>query len=81
MWCVIAKEMVDVDFCDVVGNDVVLGSGGQGMKLGLIILVVFDPHPFDVDWKSEKFGANVTKKIEIRLLRTEGLGAGDGVNG
>ena len=70
MWCVIAKEMVDVAFCDVVGNDIVLGIGGQGMKLGLIILVAFDPHPFDFDRELEKFGTNVTKKIEVGLLRT-----------
>ena len=68
--CVIVKKMVGIDFCDVVGNDVVLGDGGQGMKLGLIILVAFDPHPFDFDRESEKFCTNVTKKIKVGLLRT-----------
>ena len=70
VWCVIVKKMVGIDFCNVVGNDIVLGHGGQGMELGLIVLVAFDPYPFDFDWKSKKFGANVTKKIEVGLLRT-----------
>ena len=39
------------------------------MELGLIILVTFDPYLLDFDWKLEKFGANVTKKIKVRLLR------------
>ena len=62
--------MIRVDFCNVVDNDIILCNGGQRLELGVIVLVAFDPHPFDFDGKSEEFGSNVTKKIEVWLLGT-----------
>ena len=42
----------------------------------MVILVAFDPDPFDCDRKSEEFRSDVTKKIKVRLLGLKGLCAG-----
>ena len=43
----------------------------------MVILVAFDPDPFDCDRKLSEFRSDVTKKIEVRLLGFEGLCARD----
>ena len=43
----------------------------------MIVLVTFDPDPFDCDRKSSEFHSEVTKKIKVRLLGFKGLCAGD----
>ena len=66
-----ADEVVDIGFGYVVCYDIVLCHRGEQMEEGLIILVAFDPNLVDCDWKSYEFGANDTKKIEVRLLGFE----------
>ena len=70
-------ENLDICFCYVVGNDVVLGYGGELLKGCVVVLVAFDPDPFDCDRKLSEFRSDVTKKIEVRLLGFKGLCAGD----
>ena len=69
-------EDLDVCFCYVVGYDVVLDCGGELFEGCVVVLVAFDPDPFDCDRKSSEFCSDVTKKIEVRLLGFERLCAG-----
>ena len=51
------------------------------MKGSLVILAAFDPYSVDSDRESIEFCSDVTKKIEVRLLRSQGLGPRSGVDG